>query len=450
MKKILLFMLGFGMLDVSIAQSILENYIQEGLASNQQVQGRELDFDKSIYALSEARSLFLPRVSFETDYFLAGGGRTVDFPAGDLLNPIYSTLNQLTESQVFPMLDNQRILLNPNNFYDVRLRTTLPIFQAELLFNKRIQSDLTAVAAFELLIYKRELVKEIKTAYFNYLKTVEAVRIFQRALQLAEESKRINEALFKNDMVNKTIVVRASNEVIRFQNELEAAFQQSDNAKVYFNFLLNRNLNEQIIETQQTLPFLETLDDHNSFLQREELQQLYVSATIDKHNFGLTRAYLLPKISAFMDLGSQGFDWEYNNQTRYYFFGLSTRWNVFAGGQNRIQVQKARIDHAKTSLVIDQVSEQLKMALIISQNNFKASYSQYLGNVSQAQSAERAYEDSMKLYAVGQILFIELLDAQNQLITSQLQENISLFECHIRIAEIERASASFNLNSQEL
>ncbi|EON76019.1 outer membrane efflux protein [Lunatimonas lonarensis] len=443
-------MLGFGMLEVSIAQSILENYIQEGLASNQQLQGRVLDFDKGILALSEARSLFLPRVSFETDYFLAGGGRTVDFPAGDLLNPIYSTLNQLTESQAFPMLDNQRILLNPNNFYDVRLRTTLPIFQAELLYNKRIQSDLTAVAAFELLIYKRELVKEIKIAYFNYLKTVEAVRIFQRALQLAEESKRINEALFKNEMVNKTIVVRASNEVIRFQNELEAAFQQSANAKVYFNFLLNRNLTEQVIETQQTLPFLETLDDHNSFLQREELQQLYVSATIDKHNIGLTRAYLLPKISAFMDLGSQGFDWEYNNQTRYYFFGLSTRWNVFAGGQNRIQVQKARIDHAKTSLVIDQVSEQLKMALIISQNNFKASYSQYLGNVSQAQSAKRAYEDSMKLYAVGQILFIELLDAQNQLITAQLQENISLFECHIRIAEIERASASFSLNSQEL
>ncbi len=438
------------MLEVSNAQSVLESYIQEGLASNQQVQGRILDFDKSILVLSEARSLFFPRVSVETDYFLAGGGRTVDFPAGDLLNPIYGTLNQLTESQTFPMLDNQRILLNPNNFYDVRLRTALPIFQAELLYHKRIQSDLADFAAFELLIYKRELVKEIKIAYYNYLKTVEAVRIIQTALQLAEESKRINEALFKNEMVNNTIVVRASHEVIRFQNELEAAFQQSDNANVYFNFLLNRDLNEQILETQQTLPFHETLIDHNSFLQREELQQLIVSATVDKHKLDLSRAYLLPQISAFMDLGSQGFDWEYNNQTRYYFFGLSTRWNIFSGGQNRIQVQKAKVDQAKTALVIDQVSKQLNMALIVSQNNFKASYSQYLGNVSQAKSAKRTYEDSRKLYASGQILFIELLDAQNQFITAQLQENISLFDCHINIAEIERASASFNLNTQGL
>ncbi|WP_209329712.1 TolC family protein [Lunatimonas salinarum] len=450
MRKILLFVLATGMLEVSNAQSVLESYIQEGLASNQQVQGRILDFDKSILVLSEARSLFFPRVSVETDYFLAGGGRTVDFPAGDLLNPIYGTLNQLTESQTFPMLDNQRILLNPNNFYDVRLRTALPIFQAELLYHKRIQSDLADFAAFELLIYKRELVKEIKIAYYNYLKTVEAVRIIQTALQLAEESKRINEALFKNEMVNNTIVVRASHEVIRFQNELEAAFQQSDNANVYFNFLLNRDLNEQILETQQTLPFHETLIDHNSFLQREELQQLIVSATVDKHKLDLSRAYLLPQISAFMDLGSQGFDWEYNNQTRYYFFGLSTRWNIFSGGQNRIQVQKAKVDQAKTALVIDQVSKQLNMALIVSQNNFKASYSQYLGNVSQAKSAKRTYEDSRKLYASGQILFIELLDAQNQFITAQLQENISLFDCHINIAEIERASASFNLNTQGL
>jgi outer membrane protein TolC len=450
MRKIIAFIGMIAMSGTSQAQDVLESYIREGLESNQQVQQRILDFDKSVLALSEARSLFLPRVNFEADYFLAGGGRTVDFPAGDLLNPVYSTLNQLTQSQAFPMLDNQRILLNPNNFYDVRLRTTLPLFQAELIYNKRIQTDLIAVAGLELLSYKRELIKDIKSAYFTYLKTLEAIRIFQNALKLASENNRINDALFSNDMVNKTILVRSANEIIRFENELEVAIQQSTNAKAYFNFLLNRDLNEPIIESSYPLPLYESLDDTSSFLQREELRQMYVSSTIDKHSLRLSKAYVMPKISAFMDVGSQGFDWEYNNRTQYYFFGLSTRWNVFAGGQNRINVQKAKVDQAKTTLDINQVTEQLRLALLVSQNNFKASYSQYLGNVSQVQSAKRAYEDSMKLYASGQILFIELLDAQNQLITANLQKNISLFDCHIKAAEIERAAASFNLTNQEL
>ena len=448
MKKLTLLLCLLGLLNKTSGQTILDTYIELGLNSNQLVQQKQLDLEKSVLALKEARSLFLPRINFETDYFLAGGGRTVDFPAGDLLNPVYGTLNQLTESQLFPMLENERILLNPNNFYDVRLRTTMPILQAELTYNKRIQSDLISIAGFELLIYKRELVKDIKTAYYNYLKTMEAVRILQSALNLTQESHRINEALFKNDMVNRTIVVRSANEVIRFENELEVAIQQSHNARAYFNFLLNRNLHEEVIESIQMFSITGAFEDKEGFLQREELKQLNVSAQIDRQGIGLSKAYLIPKISAFIDLGSQGFDWEYNSQTQYYFFGISTRWNVFAAGQNKINVRKAKIDLAKTEVVIDQVTEQLKMALIVSENNFKAAFSQYQGNVSQAESAKRAYDDSMKLYGSGQILFIELLDAQNQLITAQLQENISLFDCHIKAAEIERASASFNLNTK--
>ena len=78
------------------------------------LQQQQFALEKSMYALKEAQSLFLPKVSLQADYFLAGGGRTVDFPAGDILNPVYATLNQLTEGNNFPTVENQRILLNPN------------------------------------------------------------------------------------------------------------------------------------------------------------------------------------------------------------------------------------------------------------------------------------------------------------------------------------------------
>lgn len=428
----------------AMAQAQLEEYLFEGLESNLTIRQQQFAFEKSVLALKEARTLFLPRVNFETDYFLARGGRTVDFPAGDLLNPIFNTLNQLTESQAFPLLENERILLNPNNFYDARIRTTLPVFHAELGYNRRIKADEVSLSEFELLIYKRELVKDIKTAYFNYLKAREAERIFESALQLARESNRINESLFENGMVNKTVLVRAANEVIRYENELEAARQQSKNAKAYFNFLLNRDLGSEIIESDPPALDLNS-GDEDGFFNREELNQLKVAAQIDRNVIGLSRSYLLPKISAFLDLGSQGFDWKYNNNTQYYFFGLSTRWNIFSGGQHKINVRQAKIDGQVTKVKTDQAEEQLKMALLTGQNNYLAAYNRYLGTVRQLQSAKRAYDDAKKLYASGQLLFIELLDAQNQLVSAQLQQNISLFDCHIRLAEIERANASFNL-----
>lgn len=156
-------------------QKILDAYIKDGLSNNQSIQRQELGLEKNLFALKEAKSLFYPKVTFLADYFLADGGRTVDFPAGDLLNSVYSSLNQLTSSNRFPQLQNQQILLNPNNFYDARFRTTVPLYNKELSFNKKLKQEQIQLQTFELNLFKRELVKEIKVAYFAYLQSVQAV-----------------------------------------------------------------------------------------------------------------------------------------------------------------------------------------------------------------------------------------------------------------------------------
>ena len=71
----------------------------------------------------------------------------------------------------------------------------------------------------------------------------------------------------------------------------------------------------------------------------------------------------------------------------------------------------------------------------------------YQAAVSAFTTSQKFYNDMLRLYKEGQALFIELLDAQNQLIQSELQVNISLCDTYIKAAEIERANASFNLNN---
>ena len=81
----------------SLAQSgILESYINEGLKSNLQLQREQMSLDKTFYQLNQSRSLFFPQASFNSSYTLASGGRTITIPVGDLMNPVYATLNQLT------------------------------------------------------------------------------------------------------------------------------------------------------------------------------------------------------------------------------------------------------------------------------------------------------------------------------------------------------------------
>lgn len=445
MQKFLCTLLIFWAFPVQ-SQQALEAYIRLGLENNEVLKQQDFNLQKSIYALKEANGLFLPKISLEGNYFLAGGGRTVDFPAGDILNPVYSTLNQLTESNIFPMIENQRILLNPDNFYDVRVRTSMPLFKAELFYNRRIKSEMVSMQQLERAIYQRELVKDIKTAYYNYLKSLEAIKIFETALQSVEENRRINAALFQNNQVNRGVLIRAENEVIRFQTQIDAAIQESYSAQSYFNFLLNRKLDESIYVDEME-PIIENFEYSENSSDREELHQLDLSNQINEHLLGLSKSYLLPQLSAFIDLGSQGFDWEYNNKTQYYFFGAAIQWNIFAGGQNKYRKKQAKMDQTITYSQKDNVAEQLLLQQKVSIYNFKAAYSKYNGAAKQAESSERAYKDASKRYKAAQILFIELLDDQNQWISAQLQENISLYECLIKVAEIERANASFNLNT---
>jgi len=441
MKKILTFLLLL-LVGNAYAQTHLEQYIRTGLSSNETIRQQQFLLDKSLWALKEAKSLFLPNVEFNGAYTLAGGGRTVDIPVGDLMNPVYKTLNQLTGTNNFPQVQNQSVLLNPNNFYDVKLHTTYPVINAEIAYNKKIRSQQYDLQKIETDIYKRELVKEIKIAYYNYLQATTAIGIYENALALVKENERINTSLFNNQKVNRTAVVRSNNEVTKITAQLNTAIKNRDNARDFFNFLINQPLTTPIlIDSIVSIPDAHVAD--TAVNKREELLKLNTAAAINKNLIGLANSYKIPKLNSFLDLGSQAFDFKVNDKSPYYFFGISLGWNIFSGGKNKYKVKQAEADAKVIASQTSNTEQQLRLQVNVASNEFNAALVNYNAAVSQAASSEKYYKDELRLYKEGIALYIELLDAQNQLVSAQLQANISLYDTLIKQAEIERANASF-------
>jgi len=441
MKKILTFLLLL-LVGNAYAQTHLEQYIRTGLSSNETIRQQQFLLDKSLWALKEAKSLFLPNVEFNGTYTLAGGGRTVDIPVGDLMNPVYKTLNQLTGTNNFPQVQNQSVLLNPNNFYDVKLHTTYPVINAEIAYNKKIRSQQYDLQKIETDIYKRELVKEIKIAYYNYLQATTAIGIYENALALVKENERINTSLFNNQKVNRTAVVRSNNEVTKITAQLNTAIKNRDNARDFFNFLINQPLTTPIlIDSIVSIPDAHVAD--TAVNKREELLKLNTAAAINKNLIGLANSYKIPKLNSFLDLGSQAFDFKVNDKSPYYFFGISLGWDIFSGGKNKYKVKQAEADAKVIASQTSNTEQQLRLQVSVASNEFNAALVNYNAAVSQAASSEKYYKDELRLYKEGIALYIELLDAQNQLVSAQLQANISLYDTLIKQAEIERANASF-------
>lgn len=426
-------------------QTRLDQYIQQGLTGNQSIRQQTFTLEKNVYALKEAESMFLPEVSFSTTYSKAEGGRTIDVPVGDLLNGAYATLNQLSGSNSFPKVQNQHILINPDNFYDARFRTTLPILNAELVYNKRIKKQQVDLQQAEVILYKRELVKDIKTAYYNYLKAINATRIYAFALRLVEEGQRINTRLYDNSKVNRTAVVRSENEVSRINASLISARKTAESARYYFNFLLNRPLTDSILPDEiTTLPAADQPQEDNVG-GREELTKLRIANDINGNLNGLAKSYLIPKVGTYLDLGSQAFNWQFNNQSRYYFWGISVEWDLFASGKNSYKIKQTVAEQQGLQSQTDYVRQQLLTELKVRQADMQSAIAQYAAAGTQVKASETYYGDMLKLYKEGMAIYIELLDAQNQLIDAQLHANISLFDTWIAYTAIERANASFTI-----
>ncbi len=147
----------------------LHKYVNEGLRNNFVLQQQKADIQKAMYSLQYAESFLKPSVSFLGSYQSGAGGRSISLPVGDLMNPVYATLNQLTGSDKFPAIANVEQDFIPQNFYDAKLRTTIPIFNKEYHYNRKIQQQKVVLEQVEMDVYKLELVKNITVAYYNYL-----------------------------------------------------------------------------------------------------------------------------------------------------------------------------------------------------------------------------------------------------------------------------------------
>jgi hypothetical protein len=83
-------------------KSVLDTYIATAFQQNITVQQKSIQVEKAMIALKTAQSLYQPNLSFQGAYQSGEGGRSIAFPVGDLLDPVYSTLNSLTRTTQFP------------------------------------------------------------------------------------------------------------------------------------------------------------------------------------------------------------------------------------------------------------------------------------------------------------------------------------------------------------
>lgn len=415
------------------SQNPLDEYIQLGLKQNGLIKEQnELLEEKKTGELLAGKN-WSPEINFIGNYTAAAGGRKIDFPIGDLLNPAYKALNEIKNTNQFPQFENQSIQFFPNNFYDVKARISQPIIRPEIKINQLLKKEQTALQENEKEIVARNLTLDIKKAYYQYIQSSQVLKILDQAMVLLNEGERVTNSLIKNGVAIPSKVLRIQSEKSKIAAQISNAQNQRKDAKEYFNFLIGRSTNDTILEMNVTeLPSVTAFTNQ---IKNEEVKSIETGLAMHQLSIDLEKKYYSPKLGAQVDIGSQNFNFKYGG---YILGGLQLDIPIWNNKKSVIKqqqiVQTMNALKEKKEYAIKGFELQLDQA----KRGLQNAIDQYHSYAPILAMNTKYYTELMKLYKEGQTNQSELLDAQTQITSMELQQNIALYQTWIKAAEVER------------
>lgn len=452
-NRILLLLILVTCQHLSLGQNaeILENYVQEGLKNNLALKQETLEIGKAAEAIRQAKALFYPHLTFAPTYSYAAGGRRLNFPVGDLLNPAYKTLNELTGKNQFPTnIENVDVLLAPTNFHDTKVAVQYSIYNPEIKYNYLIQKSLLTAQEARKRVVENELRYSIETAYYQYLQSLEAVKIIENSGKVLEELVRLNKKLVSNNVITKDAVFSAEYEVSKIAQQRAEAFKNTQVAQAYFNFLLNAELTSEIqVDSvlarsarfaDQNIADLPTLTSQ-ALTNRQELKQLDFSVLAARQAVTLhERAAYRPSLFIGGNLGFQGYGYQFKGQ-QYVVGQVGLQWDLFKGYERKSKIQQAKI---QTDLL---KTKQLEVEKQIQLQTSQAYYDLAATRDSQ-KAAEDGYRNALQYFKLidsryrnGNVLLLEYLKAQNDVLTAQLQQSITSYDVLTKKSMLHKITA---------
>jgi outer membrane protein len=440
--------------------AVIDDYVREGLRSNLSLRAQTLEVERAEAALDGARARYFPEAGFAARYSRSEGGRTIELPLGDALNPAYQTLNDLLVAQgqqpQFPVVRNESIAFLREREQDTRITLRLPLIAPAIPAAVRAQRALLDASEYGREALGRRLKRDITVGYLTWAAAMRTQGIVDASVTLLNENLRVNDSLHRNGKITQDQVLRARAELLAVTQQSREARNGASQAQSYLNFLLNRPLDTPLeparigadfsAKTVATaLPVLRQAALDN----RPELAQIGALTRASEAQTRIARADRWPTLSLGADGGIQGEEYEFGRGSNYATISLLVQWTFFDGGARRAAVRQADAAARRTATQRDELAQQVQLEVQQSLDRLETSADSLATAEARAEAARAAFRIAGRKRDEGAISQVEFIDARSSLTGAELNLNVTRFEMLARQAELDYATAAGTLPLQE-
>lgn len=438
----------------------LKRVVDDALAANLELRAGSASVAQRLAALDQARARYLPVLDFAARYSMADGGRSIEIPVGDLMNPVYATLEQLTAANgqpvQFPRIKNQSIDLLRDHEQETKLVLAQPLYEPRIGPAVEANRQLADRAEADLAALRSRVIRDTKQAYYRWLATQQVVLVLDATRDAAQANLDANQSLYRNGKITRDLVYRAEADVLEIEQQRIAARSGVRIAQSYVNLLRNVPLDAPLPAADIDAPTVERFRNRLveriagrkpdvAMLQglatehRQELKGLDAAIAAGKAQEDLARAAFKPVLAVGAEAGIQGEDYGFGDDEKYVLASVILRWNAFRGGADRAALGEARAVTEQLRATRDLAAQQVRLEVQQAYESLEVADASLETAQKRTEAAEGAFRIAARKRDLGQINQAEFIDARRAYTDAQLNLTRVRTEFLGRLAELEYA-----------
>ncbi|MFC1770975.1 TolC family protein [Candidatus Margulisiibacteriota bacterium] len=445
MKKIMLLI--FLLVSIPLYADVLDEYVNKGIKANLGLKEKVLALKISQAELDEAGGKLWPTVDFESNYFKAIGGGNLNVNLSGFVEDFYESNKDKIENPFDEIEIKKRAELDMPYGIEQQMMAKLcikqPLFYPQVLHNKSYYSQLAKCSANEKNAWLNNLIFEIKSTYYNYLKATVALNLCKDNLDAIKEKKRLYKVLLENEKITPEKIIQVEIEAQEMIVKIDQIALQQKKARFYFNFLLNQDMDTPIICLKKLL--LISPDEINISklkndvkIYRYDLHKIENAIGAAKAKEKMAACEFLPKVAAVANLEIQKYGFQnISRDDAYAAAGIAVQFNLFNGFQDKAKIKQANLTVKQLENQYQQLHQSINLKLENALGELETLDLKIKLAAIKVSSAKGNIERIKKEMDNGQANKIAYLKAKTALKEAFVRENTAKLDYCLKLAEID-------------
>lgn len=321
------------------------------------------------------------------------------------------------------------------NHYQTKLSYMLPLYTGgKLTEYGRITQSLYRMSQYDTQKLLNEKIFQTKKAFYDISLVENYIYNLSKIMQNIDKLESVVRSMYKEGYAQNIDVLEVEARKAEAQSMLNQAKLNKDLAYQFLSFLLNTEVSSITkIDEMARMPQINTaeIESNNIDIQKAllGLQITQMALNVEKSNF-------LPTVGAFAEYGSADNRlWNEFLDKDAYTFGVQFKWNLFNGGVDAANLEKAKVNYLKVQDQVALAKSGIALQVKKLQTEILSKSSDIKNYKKQLSFAKKVYENYHARYKEGLVSISDLLMKQSKelemllkLLTVENERNTKIFE----------------------